>query len=76
MKSLKAHELLEEGYALIGEMAHRQQLRQRLEEEDKTNRLNRMVQTMSTTYDIETLDETAGARIAWSGHRELLPFPL
>jgi len=54
-KIIKAHELLEEGYALIGEMAHRQQLCQRLEEEDKTDRLNRMVQAMSTTYDIETL---------------------
>ncbi len=54
-KNFKAHELLERGYALIGEMAHRQQLRQRLEEEDKTNRLNRMVQAMSTTYDIENL---------------------
>ena len=54
-KIIKAHELLGEGYALIGEMAHRQQLCQRLEEEDKTSRLNRMVQAMSTTYDIETL---------------------
>ncbi len=52
---IKAHELLEEGYAAIGDIAHRQQLRQRLETEDNTDRLNRMVQTMSTAYDIETL---------------------
>jgi len=52
---IKAHGLLENGYAVVGEMAHRRQLYQRLEAEDQTNRLNRIVQTMSITYDIETL---------------------
>jgi signal transduction histidine kinase/AraC-like DNA-binding protein/CheY-like chemotaxis protein len=52
---INAHELLENGYTVIGEMAHRQQLYQRLEAVDRTGRLNRIVQTMSTTYDTETL---------------------
>ncbi len=52
---IKAHELLVNGYALIGEMAHRQQLNQQLEMVNQTNRLNRIIQTMSTTYDLETL---------------------
>jgi signal transduction histidine kinase/DNA-binding LacI/PurR family transcriptional regulator/AraC-like DNA-binding protein len=52
---IKAHELLENGYRLVGEMAHRQQLNQRLEAVNQTNRLNRIVQTMATSYDIETL---------------------
>jgi signal transduction histidine kinase/DNA-binding LacI/PurR family transcriptional regulator/AraC-like DNA-binding protein len=52
---IKAHQLLENAYALIGEMAHRQQLYQQLETVNQTNRLNRIIQTMSTTYDIETL---------------------
>ena len=51
----KAHDLLENGYTVVGEMAHRTQLYQRLEAVDQTSRLNRIVQTMSTTYDIETL---------------------
>ena len=51
----KGHELLENGYALVGEMAHRQQLNQRLETVNQTNRLNRIVQTMATSYDLETL---------------------
>ena len=54
-KILKAHDLLENGYTVVGEMAHRRQLYQRLEAVDQTSRLNRIVQTMSTTYDIETL---------------------
>ena len=52
---IKAHELLENGYTVVGEMAHRRQLYQRLEAEGQTSRLNRIVQTMSTTYDTETL---------------------
>lgn len=52
---LEAHDLLENGYTVVGETAHRRQLYQRLEAEDQTSRLNRIVQTMSTTYDIETL---------------------
>jgi len=52
---LKAHDLLGNGYTVVGEMAHRRELYQRLEAEDQTSRLNRIVQTMSTTYDIETL---------------------
>lgn len=52
---IRAHELLEQGYAAIGEMAHRRQLNQRLEAVDQTDRLNRIVQSMSTTNDIETL---------------------
>ena len=52
---VKAHGLLERGFALVGEMAHRQQLYQRLEAIEQTNRLNRIVQTMATTYDIENL---------------------
>ncbi len=54
-ETLKAHDLLETGYTIVGEMAHRRQLYQRLEAVDQTSRLNRIVQTMSTTYDIETL---------------------
>ena len=54
-ETLKAHDLLEDGYSVLGEMAHRQQLSQRLEAVDQTSRLNRIVQTMSTTYDTETL---------------------
>lgn len=54
-ETIKAHGLLENGYSVIGEMAHRRQLGQRLEAVNQTNRLNRIVQTMSTTYDIETL---------------------
>jgi signal transduction histidine kinase/DNA-binding LacI/PurR family transcriptional regulator/AraC-like DNA-binding protein len=52
---LRAHQLLEKGYAAIGELAHRHQLSQRLEAENQTDRLNRIVQTMSTTSDIEAL---------------------
>ena len=52
---IKAHDLLEDGYSAVGEIAHRKQLYQRLEAVDQTSRLNRIVQTMSTTYDIETL---------------------
>jgi signal transduction histidine kinase/DNA-binding LacI/PurR family transcriptional regulator/AraC-like DNA-binding protein len=52
---IQAHELLENGYNVIGEMAHRLQLHQRLEAVDRTDRLNRIVQTMSTIYDLETL---------------------
>ncbi len=52
---IRAHELLEKGYAAIGEMAHRLQLSQRLEGISHTDRLNRIVQTMSTTYDTESL---------------------
>ncbi|TRZ52943.1 helix-turn-helix domain-containing protein [bacterium] len=52
---VKAHSLLENGFALVGEMAHRRQLYQRLETIEQTNRLNRIVQTMLTTYEIETL---------------------
>jgi len=52
---IKAHDLLENGYAVVGEMAHRQQLYQRLEAVDQTSRLNRIVQTMSTTYETEAL---------------------
>jgi signal transduction histidine kinase/DNA-binding LacI/PurR family transcriptional regulator/AraC-like DNA-binding protein len=52
---IRAHELLEAGYAAIGEMAHRQQLNQRLAAVDRTDRLNRIVQTMSTTNELETL---------------------
>jgi signal transduction histidine kinase/AraC-like DNA-binding protein len=54
-EALKAHSLLENGYAMVGEMAHRRQLKERLEAVDQTNRLNRIVQTMATTYEIETL---------------------
>lgn len=52
---IKAHDLLEIGYTVVGEMAHRRQLYQRLEAVDQTSRLNRIVQTMSTTYDTEIL---------------------
>jgi signal transduction histidine kinase/DNA-binding LacI/PurR family transcriptional regulator/AraC-like DNA-binding protein len=51
----RAHELLAAGYAAIGEMAHRHQLNQRLAAIEQTDRLNRIVQTMSTTNDLETL---------------------
>ncbi len=53
--ALRAHALLEDGYALIGELAHRRQLSQRLKAEDQTDRLNRIVQTMATTYEIDAL---------------------
>jgi signal transduction histidine kinase/DNA-binding LacI/PurR family transcriptional regulator/AraC-like DNA-binding protein len=52
---IRAQDLLENGYRLVGEMAHRRQLYQRLQVESQTSRLNRIVQTMSTTYDTETL---------------------
>jgi signal transduction histidine kinase/DNA-binding LacI/PurR family transcriptional regulator/AraC-like DNA-binding protein len=52
---IKAHNVLEKGYTVVGEMAHRRQLSQRLQAVDQTNRLDRIVQTMSTTYNIETL---------------------
>src|SRR5262249_21189664 len=42
-------------YAVLGEMAHRRQLYQLLEAVEQTNRLNRIVQTMSITYDTDTL---------------------
>ncbi len=51
----RAYELLENGYAVIGETAHRRQLNQRLEAKNQTERLNRIVQTMSTIYDIDSL---------------------
>lgn len=54
-EAVKAHSLLENGYAMVGEMAHRSQLKERLEAVEQTNRLNRIVQTMATTYEIETL---------------------
>ena len=53
--ALKAHGLLESGYALVAESAHRRQLRERLEAVEQTDRLNRIVQTMATTYDSDTL---------------------
>ncbi len=56
-ETIKAHGLLENGYALVGEMAHRRQLSQRLEAEDQTGRLNRIVQGMATTYEVENLME-------------------
>jgi signal transduction histidine kinase/DNA-binding LacI/PurR family transcriptional regulator/AraC-like DNA-binding protein len=52
---LHAHQILENGYAVIGEMAHRSQLSQRLETENQTQRLNRIVQSMATTYDVDSL---------------------
>ena len=52
---VKAYRLIENGYALVGEMAHRRQLYQRLETMEQTNRLNRIVQTMVTTYEVETI---------------------
>jgi signal transduction histidine kinase/AraC-like DNA-binding protein/CheY-like chemotaxis protein len=52
---LKAHNLLEDAYSVVGEIAHRKQLHQRLEAVDQTSRLNRIVQTMSTAHDLETL---------------------
>jgi signal transduction histidine kinase/DNA-binding LacI/PurR family transcriptional regulator/AraC-like DNA-binding protein len=54
-EAIKAHRLLENGYAMVGEMAHRSQLKERLEAVEQTNRLNRIVQTMATTYEIEAL---------------------
>ncbi len=51
----KAHSLLESGFALVGEMAHRRQLYIRLEAIEQTDRLNRIVQTTMTTYETETL---------------------
>ena len=54
-QAIKAYSLLENGYILIGELAHRRQLYQRLETTEQTNRLNRIVQTMVTTYEVETL---------------------
>jgi signal transduction histidine kinase/DNA-binding LacI/PurR family transcriptional regulator/AraC-like DNA-binding protein/CheY-like chemotaxis protein len=54
-EKLIAHELIENAYALVGELAHRKQLSQRLDAVDQTNRLNRIVQTMATSYDLEQL---------------------
>ncbi len=50
-----AHRILENAYGVVGELAHRRQIYQLLEVVDQTSRLNRIVQTMSITYDIETL---------------------
>ena len=52
---IKSYQLLGNGNTLIGEMAHRKQLSEGLEAVNQTNRLNHIVQTMATTYDIETL---------------------
>ena len=52
---IKAYQRLGNGYILIGEMAHRKQLSEGLEAVNQTNRLNHIVQTMATTYDIDTL---------------------
>jgi len=52
---IAAHRLLERAYGVVGELAHRRQIYQLLEVVDQTSRLNRIVQTMSITYDIETL---------------------
>ena len=51
----KAQRLLGSGYELIGETAHRQQLSERLATVNQTNRLNRIVQTMATTHEIQSL---------------------
>jgi signal transduction histidine kinase/DNA-binding LacI/PurR family transcriptional regulator/AraC-like DNA-binding protein len=50
-----AQELLRRGTVVIGETAHRQELRHHLEERSQTELLNRIVQTMATIYDIDTL---------------------
>jgi signal transduction histidine kinase/DNA-binding LacI/PurR family transcriptional regulator/AraC-like DNA-binding protein len=52
---ITAHRILENAYGFVGELAHRRQIYQLLEVVDQTSRLNRIVQTMSITYDIETL---------------------
>ena len=52
---LKAHSVIEQGFALVGGMAHRQQLYQRLEAVEQTNRLNKIIQTMVTTHGTEEL---------------------
>lgn len=51
----RAEYLIGNANALIGEIAHRHQLSERLQTVNQTNRLNRIVQTMSTTHDIERL---------------------
>src|SRR5258706_4731754 len=50
-ESMQAHDILENGYTVVGEMAHRQQIYQRLQAVDQTRRLNRIVQTMLTTFE-------------------------
>ncbi|HEY3432088.1 MAG TPA: substrate-binding domain-containing protein, partial [Rhodocyclaceae bacterium] len=52
---LKALDLIAGAYAAVGEIAHRRQLAQRLEVENQTDRLNRIVQSMATTYDMNAL---------------------
>ena len=52
---IKAYQQLGNGYILIGEMADRKQLSEGLDAVNQTNRLNHIVQTMATTYDIDTL---------------------
>jgi signal transduction histidine kinase/DNA-binding LacI/PurR family transcriptional regulator/AraC-like DNA-binding protein len=58
-----AHHLLESGYRLIGDAAHRRQLSERLETANQTNRLNRIVQTMSTTHDVQSLMNLLAAEL-------------
>jgi signal transduction histidine kinase/AraC-like DNA-binding protein len=52
---LRAQDLWQKGLALVGDMAHRRQLYQRLVAVQQTDRLNQIIQTMSTTYDVERL---------------------
>src|SRR5262249_43606688 len=65
----RAHGLLEDAYALTGEMAHRRQLYQHLESVEQSNRLNRIVQTMSITYDTETLMQLLAQELPGLGIR-------
>jgi signal transduction histidine kinase/DNA-binding LacI/PurR family transcriptional regulator/AraC-like DNA-binding protein len=53
--TLCALDLLHRAHNLIGDSAHRQQLQQRLMVEEQTDRLNRIVQTMSTIHDVDRL---------------------
>ena len=72
---IKAHTLLETGYAITGEMAHRWQLVQRLQAEDQTGRLNRIVQSMATTFDVETLMELLAVELPGLGIQSCFVYP-
>ena len=76
MQIVKAHQILERSYAIIGELAHRRQLAERLEAANETNRLNRLVQTMATTHDLEKLMNLLALDLPGVGHPELLSLAL
>jgi signal transduction histidine kinase/DNA-binding LacI/PurR family transcriptional regulator/AraC-like DNA-binding protein len=52
-----ALELIHRAHILIGDIAHRKQLQQRLKLEEQTDRLNYIIQSMSTIHEVDPLME-------------------